>query len=39
MSLYMLMGREDLEAKPTGVPKCSGLSLLALEVLLKERWE
>ena len=39
MSLYGFMDKEQYEVKPTGVPKYSGLELLALEVLLKERWD
>jgi hypothetical protein len=39
MSLYAFMNLEKYEVKSIGVPHYSGLELLALEVLLKERWD
>jgi len=36
MSLYSFVGKEEVEKSE---PKYSGIELLALEVLLNERWE
>lgn len=37
MSLYSFVGKEEFESKQEN--KYSGLQLLALEVLLNEKWE